>query len=115
MSVDLAVDEFEAALGIGDLLAEVGAELSEKVSVFASGGLRVEVQLGEFAGEQRIPLGVEGDDIALGMLDLARDAEKLNASAFSSDGGVDFAVVVKQTLKGFGVAATVGLIGAGHQ
>ena len=67
----------EAAPGIGDLLAEARGELGEQVAVFAGGGFGVEVQLSDFAGEQRVPLGIEGGDVALGVLDLARDAEKL--------------------------------------
>jgi hypothetical protein len=115
MGADLAVDELEVALGIGDLLAEAGGELGEEVAVFAGDGLGVAVQLGDFAGEQRVSLGVEGGDVALGVLDLACDAEKLGGGAFAGDGGVNFAVIVKETLQGFGVAAAVGLIGAGHQ
>jgi len=115
MRADLAVDELEATLGIGDLLVEAGGEFGEEVAVFAGGSFGVEVQLGDFAGEQRAAFGLEGGDVALGVLDLARDAEKLGASTFACDGGVDFAVIVKETLQGFGVAAAVGLIGAGHK
>jgi hypothetical protein len=115
MGADLAVDELEAAPGICDLLAEAGGELGEEVAVFAGGGFGIEVQLGDFAGEQRVPLGIEGGDVALGVPDLARDAEKLGGGAFAGDGGVDFAMIVKEALQGFGVAAAVGLIGAGHQ
>jgi hypothetical protein len=51
MGGDLAVDELEAALGVGDLLAEAGGEFGEEVAVFAGCGLGVEAQLGDFAGE----------------------------------------------------------------
>ncbi len=115
MGTDLAVDELEAALGIGDLFAQAVSELGEEVAMFACGGFGVEVQLGGFAGEQRVPLGIECGDIALGVLDLACDAEKLGGGSFTGDGGVDFAVIVKQTLQGLGVATAVGLIGASHQ
>jgi hypothetical protein len=115
MRSDLAVDEFETALRIGDLLAEASGELGEEIAMFASGAFGVAVQLGYFAGEQRVALGIESGDIALGVQYLARDAEKLGGSAFAGDGGVDFAVIVKETLQGFGVAAAVGLIGASHQ
>src|SRR5271168_702450 len=115
MRADLAVDEFEAALGIGDLLAEAGRELGEEVVVFAGGGFGVEVQLGDVAGEQRVPLGLDGGNVALGVEDLARDAEKLVGGAFAEDGGVDLAVIVQQTLQSLGVATAVGLIGASHQ
>jgi len=71
--------------------------------------------LGDFPGEQRVPFGIEGGDVALGVLELARDAEKFSSGAFADDGGVNFLVIVKQTLQGFGVAAAVGLISAGHQ
>ena len=46
---DLAVDELEAAPGIGDLFAQAGGELGEEVAVFACGGFGVEVQLGDLA------------------------------------------------------------------
>jgi hypothetical protein len=115
MGAYLAVDELEAALGVGNLFAEAGGELGEEVAVFAGGGFSVAVQLGDFASEQRVPLCVEGADVTLGVLDLTRDAKKLGGGAFADDGGVNFAVIVKETLQGFGVAAAVGLIGAGHQ
>src|ERR1700678_377798 len=114
-SADLTVDELEASPCVADLLAQAGGELGEEVAVFARGGFGVEMQLGDFAGEERVTLSFEGGDVALRVQDLARDAEKLGSDAFASDGGVDFEVIVKQTLQGFGVAATVGLIGAGHQ
>jgi hypothetical protein len=115
MSFDLAVDELEAVPGVGDLLAKAGGQFGEEVAVFSGGGFGVEVQLGDLAGEQRVPLGIERGDVALGVLDLARDAQKLGGGAFACDGGVDLAVIVKQALQGFCVAAVVGLIGAGHQ
>jgi hypothetical protein len=115
MSADLAVDKLEAEPSIGDLLAEAGNEFGEKVAVFAGSCFGVEVQLGDLSSEQRVPLGIERGDIALGVLYLARDAEKLGGGAFAGDGGVDFAVIVKQTLQGFGVATAVRLIGASHQ
>jgi hypothetical protein len=71
--------------------------------------------LRNLAGEQRVPLGIEGRNVALGMLDLARDAEKLSGGAFPGDGGVDFAVIIKETLQSLRVSATVSLIGACHQ
>ncbi len=83
--------------------------------MFAGGGFGVEVELGEFAGEERVAFGVEVGDVALGVLDLAGDAEELGGGAFAGDGGVDLAVVVEETLEGFGVAAGVGLVGAGHE
>ncbi|WP_433983955.1 hypothetical protein RBB78_00660 [Tunturiibacter empetritectus] len=112
MRADLAVDKLEAAAGIGDLLAKAGGKLGEEIAVFGGDGFGGEVQLGEFAGEQRVPLGIERCDISLGVLDLARDAKKLGSGAFAGDGGVDFAVIVQQTLQGFCVAAVVSLIGA---
>jgi hypothetical protein len=115
MGADLAVDELEAAPSIGDLLAEAGGELGEEVAVFTDGGFGIEVQLGDLAGEQGVLLSIEFGDVALGVLDLARDAEKLGGGAFAGDGGVDFAVIVKETLQDLGVAPAVGLIGAGHQ
>jgi len=115
MGADLSVDELEAALGVGNVLAETGGELGEQVAVFAGGGFGVQVQLGDLAGEQRLPLGIEGGDVALGVLNLACDSEQLGGRAFAGDGGVDFAVIIKQTLQGFCIAAAVGLICASHQ
>jgi hypothetical protein len=115
MSADLAVDKLEAVPGIGDLLAEAGSEFGKEIAVFAGSCFGVEVQLGEFPGEQRAPLSVESGYVALGVLNLARDAEKLSSCAFAGDGGVDFAMIIKQTLQGFGVTAAVRLIGASHQ
>ena len=60
-------------------------------------------------------LGVQIGDVALGVLDLTRDAKKLGGRAFAGDGGIDFSMIVKQTLQAFGVAAAIGLIGARHQ
>lgn len=115
MRTDLAVDEFEAVLRIGDLLAQAGGEFGEEVAVCACGGFGVEVEMGDVAREQRVPLGIEDGDIAFGVLDLAGDAEKLGDGAFVGDGGIDLAVIVEHALQGFGIAAAVGLIGASHQ
>jgi hypothetical protein len=114
MGSDLAVDQLEATLGINDLFAEAGGELGKEVAMFAGGGFSVEVQLGNLAGEQHVPLGLKGNDVALCVLNLARDAQKLGGSVFASDGGVDFTVIVKETLQGLSIAAAVGLIGTGH-
>jgi hypothetical protein len=115
MGADLAVDEVEAALGLGDLFAEAGGKFGKEVAVFAGCGFGVAVQLGYLAREQGVLLGIEGSDIALGVLHLARDAEKLGSGVFPGDSGVDLAMIVKKTLQSFGVSTTVGLIGAGHQ
>src|ERR1700743_287603 len=98
MRADLAVDEFKAASCVCNLLAKASSELGEKIGVLASGSFGIEVQLRDFASKQRGSLGIELCDIALGVLDLARNAEKLRGSAFASDGGVDLMVIVKQTL-----------------
>jgi hypothetical protein len=115
MGTDLAVDECKAVPGIGNLLAETGGKLGKEVAVFAGGGFGVEVQLGDFTGEQRVPLSIQRSDIAFGVLDLARDAEKFGSGVFASNGGVDLTMIIKETLQGFGVATAIGLIGAGHQ
>jgi hypothetical protein len=115
VSTDLAVDELEAVSGVGDLLADSGCQLGKKVAVFEGGGFGVAVQLGDFAGEQRVPLSFKRGDVALGVQDLTRDAEELSGDTFPFDGGADFAMIVKETLQGFAVAAAVGLVGAGHQ
>ena len=115
MRADLAIDQFEAPPSISDLLAEAGSKLGEHVAVFAGGCFSIKVQLGDLSCEQRAALGIERGDIALGVLDLARNAEKLGSSAFAGDRTVDLAMIVKQTLQGFDVATTVGLIGASHQ
>jgi len=44
---------------------------------------------------RKVRLMIERGDIALGVPDLAHDAEKLGGGAFAGDGGVDFAVIVK--------------------
>jgi hypothetical protein len=98
MCADLAVYELEAAPGIGNLLAEVRGELGKKVAVFASGSFGVAMQLANLAAEQRVPLRIEGGDVALGVLDLARDAKKLSDSAFAGNRGVDLMMIVQQTL-----------------
>jgi len=43
--------------------------------VFEAGGFGVEVEVGDFAGEQRGAFGVEGGDVALGVAELAGEAE----------------------------------------
>jgi hypothetical protein len=115
MGADLAINELEAILRIGDLLAEAAGEFGEEVAVFAGGGFGVEVELGDLTGEQRAPLAIEGSDVAFGVADLTHDAEELGGRAFTSSGDVDLAMIVKETLESFGVAAAVGQIGAGHQ
>ncbi len=115
MRADLPIDKLEAAPSVGDLLAKARGELGKEIAVFAGGGFGVEVQLGNLSCQQRAARGIERANITLGVLDLARDAKKLGSSAFAGDGSVDFAMIVKQTLQGLGVATTVGLIGAGHQ
>ncbi len=115
MRADLPVDKLKAALRICDLLTKVAGKLGQEIAVFASGGFGIVVQLRNFSSEQCVPLGVKGGDVALSMLNLARDAEKLGSSAFAGNRGVDLAVIVKQTLQRFGIAATIGLISASHQ
>jgi hypothetical protein len=115
MSFDLAIDELEAAPGVGDLFAKAGCQLGEKVAVFEGGGFGVLMQLGDLAGEQCVLLSIEPGDVPLGVTNLARNTEKLSGDALACDGGVDLAVIVQETLEGFRVAAVVGLIGAGHQ
>jgi hypothetical protein len=115
MRADLAVDKLEAAPCFCNLLSQVAGKLSQKIAVRAGGSFGVEAQLCNFPSEQRVPLGIERGDIAFGMLNLSRNAEKLGCSAFTRDGGANLAVIVKQTLQRLGVAATVGLIGACHQ
>jgi hypothetical protein len=115
MGSDLAVDECKAVLGIGNLLAETGGKLGEQVAVFAGSGFSVDVQLGDFTGEQSVPFSIQSSDIAFGMLNLSRDAEKFGSRVFASYGGVDFTMVIKETLQGFGVATAIGLIGSGHK
>jgi hypothetical protein len=98
MGTDLAVDECKAVPGIGNLFAETGGKLGKEVAVFASGGFGIEVQLGDFTGEQRVPLSIQRSDIAFGVLDLARDAEKFGSGVFASGGGVDLTMIIKETL-----------------
>jgi hypothetical protein len=89
MGAYLAVDELEAAPGIGDLLTEAGGKFGKQLAVFAGSGFSVEVQLGDLAGEQCALLGIKGGDVALGVLDLASNADQLGGSTFTGDGGVD--------------------------
>src|SRR2546429_8803617 len=67
---------FRSILRIGDLLAEIGCKLGEEVAVLSRSGFGVEMKLGDLAGEQGVSLGLEVGDVALGVLNLARDAEK---------------------------------------
>lgn len=115
MRGDLAVDEVEAALGVGDLSVQASGELGEEIAVLAGGGFGVEEEGGDLAREQDVALGGEGGDVALGMCELAGEAKQFGLGAFADGGGVDLAVIVEQALEDFGVAAGVGLIGAGHE
>ncbi len=58
-------------------------------------------------------LGIEGGEVAFGMLDLARDPKE--CGAVLGEGGVDLAMIVQEALQGFGIAAAVGLVGANHE
>ncbi len=115
MSLDLAVDELEAVAGIGDPFPKAGSQFGEQVPMFESGGFGVLVQLGDLAGKQCVPFGIEFGDVALGVTDLPRDSQKLGGYALAGNGGVDLAVIVEETLQGFRVATVVGLISAGHE
>jgi hypothetical protein len=115
LSVDLPVDELETVTGVGDLLAQGGGELGEQIAVLAGSGFGIEMQLRYFAREQGTALRIEIRNIALGVSDLPGDAEQFRCRSFAVDGGVDLAVVVKQTLEYVGIAASIGLVGAGHQ
>ena len=115
MSFNLAIDELEAIPRIGDLLAKACGQLGKQVAVLAGGGFGVEMQLGNLAREQRVPLGIKFIHIALGVPDLACNAQKLGGRSFACDGSVDLAMIVKKTLEGVCVSAVIGLIGAGHQ
>jgi hypothetical protein len=115
MSLNLAIDELEAVPRIGELFAKTGGQLGEQVTVFEGCGFSVQVQLGNLAGEQRVPLGIEFGHVTLGVPDLARNAQKLGGRALACNGSVDLAVIVEEALQGFHVTAVVSLIGAGHQ
>jgi hypothetical protein len=115
MSLDLAVDELEAVPGVGDSLAKAGCQLGKKVTVLEGGGFGVQVQLGDLARKQCMPLRIESSHVALGVPALARNTQKLSGGSLACDGSVDLAVIVQEALQGFCVSAIVGLIGAGHQ
>jgi hypothetical protein len=83
MSFDLAVDKLEAAPSIGDLFAKAGGQLGEKVAVFEGGGFGVQVQLGDLAGEQRMPLSIKFGHVALGVPNLARNAQELSGRSLT--------------------------------
>lgn len=88
MRSNLAIDQFEAPPSIGDLLTQVRSKLGQQIAMFAGRSLRVHVQLEEFAGKQRLPLRIERGDVALGMLNLPRDAQKLCGRAFARNRSV---------------------------
>src|SRR5580692_13217955 len=99
MSFDLAVDEFKAVSRIGNLFAKFGGKLGEQVAVFEGGGFGVGVQHGDLAREQCVPLRIESGNVALGVPDLARNAQQLDSSALARDGGIDLVVIVQETLQ----------------
>jgi hypothetical protein len=115
MRIDLAIDKFQAPLSIGHLGTDTSREFAEQVAMFARGSFGILEELCDFTGEQRVPLGIEYRDVALRVLNLARDAQKLRGTRFAFDGSVDFAVIVQQTQQRVRVAAAVGLVGTGHQ
>jgi Na+-transporting NADH:ubiquinone oxidoreductase subunit NqrA len=115
MGGDLAVNEFEAAGGFGDLITKAGGELGEEIAMFECGGFGVLAELADIAGEQGLLLTVEGGEVAVSVKELTVDAEELGGCTFACNGCVDFAMVVKEALEGFNVTALVGLIGAGHE
>lgn len=115
MGGDLAVDEGEAALGVGDALAEAGGELRKEIAMIAGGGDGVAGEGGDLAPEQGVALGLEGGDVTAGVGDLAGEAEELGGGALAGGGGGEVVVIVEQALEGFGVAAGIGLVGAGHE
>jgi hypothetical protein len=73
------------------------------------------MKLCDLAREQGLALGFEVGDVALGVADLAGDAQELGCGTFAGDGGVDLAVIVEHALEEVGVAAAIGLVGARHQ
>jgi hypothetical protein len=115
MGLDLAVDQFEPSLRIGDLLAEARRKLSEQIAVFPSGSLGVKMQLSDLPDKHRVTLGIQGSDVALGVPDLPCNAKKLRRRSFTRNESVNLAVIVKQTLQRFGVAPAVRLISTSHQ
>ena len=74
MRADLPVDKLEAPLRIGNLFAEAGRKLGQKIAVFERRGLRIEMQLGNLTGEQSLPFRIERRNIPLGVPYLPRDA-----------------------------------------
>jgi hypothetical protein len=115
MGTNLSVDELKAALGFGDLLAEVDGELGEQIAVFKRCGLGFKMQLCDLASKQSMSLSFEVGNIALRVLNLTRDTEKLSRGSFTGERSIDLTVIVEQALQSFGIAAAVSLIGAGHQ
>ena len=115
MSLNLAVDELESAAGIRYLLAKAGCKFGEQVAMFERGGFGIQMQLAGLTGDQNAPLCIEYGDVPLCMPDLAPNAQKLGRSVLACNESVDLAMIVKETLQGFRVAAVVGLIGASHQ
>jgi hypothetical protein len=115
MRTYLAVDKLEPPSSIGDLLTQAGGKLSQHVPVFASRSFGIPVQLCDLAREQRMPLSIQRGNVALSMLNLARDAKKLGSSAFAGDGSINLAMIVQQTLQRLSITTAVSLIGTSHQ
>ena len=74
---------------ISDLLSQSSSKLGQQISMLASRGFCVQMQLRDLAGEQRMLLRVKGRDIALSMLNLPRDALQLRSRTFACDRRVD--------------------------
>ncbi len=115
MRTDLPIDKLEAVPSIGDLLAERRGEFGKEVAMFTRSSFGIQVQMGDIARQQCALFRVERSNVALGMLDLARDTKKLSRRAFACNGGVDLVVIVKQPLQRLGIAAAISLVRASHQ
>src|SRR5580698_234765 len=85
MRPDLAVDQLEPPPRILNLLAQTRSELRHKVAVLPRSSFGIEMQLINLAVNEHMPFHIERSNIALRMLHLPRDAEKLSTSTLPSD------------------------------
>ncbi len=83
--------------------------------MFPSSSLRIAVQLSNLPRHQRMPLGIKGSDIALGMPYLPRNPQKLRRSTFPRNRSINLPMIIQQPLQHLGIPAAVSLISPSHQ
>jgi hypothetical protein len=70
MRPNLAIDQLEPPLRLGDLLAQTRRQLGQQIAMLASRSLRVPMQFAQLARAQGLFFRIEIGDIALCMLNL---------------------------------------------